>query len=126
MIKLYVKAARRPPRSEPQNNLDFRSGAMPRKPLSAALFERQTRPSSRKRVKFAPAERESERVLEHSLTFDVAADIAGIDRRAACVSTAGQHRHRRIIGMQALESIMYMRKQLYASAACGRLLAHRN
>ena len=32
-------------------NHDFLPNAMPRSALSAALFERQTRPSSRKRVK---------------------------------------------------------------------------
>ena len=50
-MRLYMAAARRPPRSDPQNNQDFLPNAMPRSALSAALFERQTRPSSRKRVK---------------------------------------------------------------------------
>src|SRR3954447_17324138 len=49
-IRLYMIAARSPPRSEPQNNHDFRPKAMPRTPRSAALFDRQMRPSSRKRV----------------------------------------------------------------------------
>ena len=46
-----MAAARWPPRSEPQNSHDFRPRAIPRSPRSAALFERQTRPSSRNRVK---------------------------------------------------------------------------
>jgi hypothetical protein len=49
-IKLYIIAARSPPRSEPQNSQDFLPKAIPRTPRSAALFHRQTRPSSRKRV----------------------------------------------------------------------------
>src|ERR1700761_7254984 len=49
-IRLYITAARSPPRSEPQNNHDFRPKAIPRAPRSAALFDRQMRPSSRKRV----------------------------------------------------------------------------
>ena len=40
-----------PPRSEPAKSHDFLPRAMPRRPRSAALFDRQTRPSSRKRVK---------------------------------------------------------------------------
>src|SRR5438445_6061746 len=50
-IRLYIAAARCPPRSEPANNHDFRPRAMPRNARSAALFDRQIRPSSRKRVK---------------------------------------------------------------------------
>ena len=50
-IMPYITAARSPPRSEPQNNQDFLPRAMPRTPRSAALFDRQVRPSSRKRVK---------------------------------------------------------------------------
>src|SRR3981189_1302909 len=42
-MRLYMAAARRPPRSDPQNNHDFLPNAMPRSALSAALFERQTR-----------------------------------------------------------------------------------
>src|SRR5215204_4943510 len=49
-IRLYIRAARSPPRSEPQNNQDLRPKAMPRTPRSAALFDRQMRPSSRNRV----------------------------------------------------------------------------
>src|SRR4051812_17062675 len=49
-IRLYITTARSPPRFEPQNNHDFRPNAMPRTPRSAALFDRQMRPSSRKRV----------------------------------------------------------------------------
>src|SRR4029077_6500110 len=49
-IRLYIAAARSPPRSEPQNNHDFRPKAIPRTPRSAALLDRQIRPSSRKRV----------------------------------------------------------------------------
>ena len=50
-ISLYIAAARSPPRSEPANNHDFLPRAMPRRARSAALFVRQIRPSSRKRVK---------------------------------------------------------------------------
>ena len=52
-IRLYITAARWPPRSEPANNYnhDFLPRAIPRSARSAALFERQIRPSSRKRVK---------------------------------------------------------------------------
>lgn len=50
-MRLYIAAARRPPRSDPQNSQDFHSRAMPRKPRSAVLVERHTRPSSRNRVK---------------------------------------------------------------------------
>src|SRR5689334_2594218 len=52
-IRLYITAARWPPRSEPANNHDFLPRAIPRSARSAALFERQIRPSSRKRVKLA-------------------------------------------------------------------------
>lgn len=38
MIKLYMEAARRPPRSEPQNNQEFRPRAMPRSDASQASF----------------------------------------------------------------------------------------
>ena len=51
MIRLYIAAARSPPRSEPQNSHDFLPSAIPRRPRSAALFDRQTRPSSRNNVK---------------------------------------------------------------------------
>ena len=47
----YIAAARSPPRSLPANNQALRPSATPRKPRSAALFVRQIRPSSRKRVK---------------------------------------------------------------------------
>ena len=50
-MRLYMAAARRPPRSDPQNNQDFRPSATPRSPRSAALVEMHTRPSSRNRVK---------------------------------------------------------------------------
>ena len=50
-IRLYIAAARCPPRSEPANSHDFLPRAIPRKARSAALFERQMQPSSRKRVK---------------------------------------------------------------------------
>ena len=46
-----MAAARRPPRSDPQNSHDFRPRATPRSPRSAALFDMQTRPLSRNRVK---------------------------------------------------------------------------
>lgn len=52
-MRLYIAAARRPPRSDPQNSQDFRPRAMPRKPRSAALLERHTRSSSRNSVKLA-------------------------------------------------------------------------
>src|SRR5947207_13098460 len=39
-IRLYMAAARCPPRSDPQNSHDFLPRAMPRSPLSAALLER--------------------------------------------------------------------------------------
>ena len=38
MIRLYMAAARRPPRSNPQNSQDFRPRTMPLSPRSAALF----------------------------------------------------------------------------------------
>jgi hypothetical protein len=41
-IRLYMIAARSPPRSEPQNNHDFLPRAMPRTARSAALLDRQT------------------------------------------------------------------------------------
>ena len=50
-MRLYMAAARSPPRSDPQNSHDFLPRAMPRSPRSAALLERQTRPSSRNSVK---------------------------------------------------------------------------
>ncbi len=49
-MRLYITAARCPPRSEPQNSHDRRPRAIPLRARSAALFERQTRPSSRNRV----------------------------------------------------------------------------
>src|SRR5580704_11394939 len=52
-MRLYMAAARLPPRSDPQNNHDFLPRAMPRRARSAALFDRHTRPSSRNRVKAA-------------------------------------------------------------------------
>src|SRR5580658_3191433 len=51
MMRLYMSAARRPPRSDPQNNHDFRPSATPRSPRSAALLDMQTRLSSRNSVK---------------------------------------------------------------------------
>ena len=44
-------AARSPPRSEPANRQARRPRAIPRSARSAALYDTQTRPSSRKRVK---------------------------------------------------------------------------
>jgi hypothetical protein len=38
-IRLYITAARLPPRSEPQNSHDFRPKAIPRTPRSAALLK---------------------------------------------------------------------------------------
>ena len=49
-IRLYIAAARCPPRSEPANNHDFLPRAMPRSARSAALLLKQIRPSSRKRA----------------------------------------------------------------------------
>ena len=46
-----MSAARRPPRSDPQNSHDFRPRATQRNPRSAALFDMHTRPSSRNSVK---------------------------------------------------------------------------
>src|SRR4030081_3483087 len=39
-MRLYMAAARCPPRSDPQNSHDFRPRAIPLSPLSAALFEK--------------------------------------------------------------------------------------
>jgi hypothetical protein len=50
-MRRYMSAARRPPRSDPQNSHDFRPSATPRSPRSAALFDTHTRPSSRNSVK---------------------------------------------------------------------------
>jgi hypothetical protein len=50
-IREYMTAARCPPRSDPANSHDFLPRATPRSDLSAALFVRQMRPSSRNRVK---------------------------------------------------------------------------
>ena len=52
-ISEYIAAARSPPRSDPANSQAFLPRAMPRSPRSAALFVRQIRPSSRKRVNAA-------------------------------------------------------------------------
>jgi hypothetical protein len=49
-IRLYMKAARSPPRSEPAKSQAFRPMAGGRMVRSAALLERQMRPSPRKRV----------------------------------------------------------------------------
>jgi hypothetical protein len=48
-IRLYITAARSPPRLEPQNNQYFLPAAIPRTPRSAALLDGQMRPLSRKR-----------------------------------------------------------------------------
>src|SRR5579859_2550216 len=48
MIRLYMIAARWPPRSEPQKSHERRPRAMPLSARSAALLVRQIRPSSRK------------------------------------------------------------------------------
>ena len=50
VISVYMKAVLSPPRSEPQNSHALRPRATPRSARSAALFVRQTRPSSRNRV----------------------------------------------------------------------------
>ena len=55
-MMLYMAAARCPPRSEPANSHDFLPSAIPRNARSAALLERQIRPSSRKRVNAVLAE----------------------------------------------------------------------
>jgi hypothetical protein len=52
-IRLYMAAARRPPRSEPQKSHDFLPRVIPLRPRSAALLDRHTRPSSRNKVKLA-------------------------------------------------------------------------
>src|SRR6185436_13349791 len=44
-IRVYIAAARWPPRSEPQNNHDLRPRAIPRTARSAALFDKHARPS---------------------------------------------------------------------------------
>src|SRR5882757_7054998 len=49
-IRVYITAARSPPRSEPANSHDFLPSAIPRSARSAALLVRQIRPSSRKRA----------------------------------------------------------------------------
>src|SRR6202166_470833 len=49
-MMLYMAAARCPPRSDPANSHDFLPRAIPRNARSAALFDKQMRPSSRKRV----------------------------------------------------------------------------
>ena len=51
MISVAMTAARWAPRSEPANSHAFRPRAKPRSARSAVLLLRQTRPSSRKRVK---------------------------------------------------------------------------
>ena len=50
-MRPYIAAARWPPRSEPQNSHDLLPKATPRSDRSAALFDMQTRPSSRNSVK---------------------------------------------------------------------------
>src|SRR5690606_16295207 len=50
-IREYMKAARSPPRGDPAKSHAFLPRAIPRRARSAALFVRQMRPSSRKRVK---------------------------------------------------------------------------
>lgn len=54
-IRLYMAAARWPPRSEPAKSHDFLPRAMPRSPRSAALFDKQTRPSSSQACEGWPA-----------------------------------------------------------------------
>src|SRR6266852_5090595 len=49
-MRLYMAAARCPPRSDPQNSHDFLPRAMPRSPLSAALLERHARPSEQSKA----------------------------------------------------------------------------
>ena len=53
-IRLYMAAARRPPRFDPRNSQDFRPRALPLSPHSASLLDRHRRPSSRN-VKLAIA-----------------------------------------------------------------------
>src|SRR6056297_516270 len=50
-MRVYMAAARSPPRPEPANSHGFRPGATPRRARSAALFVRQMRPSSGRAVK---------------------------------------------------------------------------
>ena len=49
VIRVAIAAARSAPRSEPAKSHDFLPRANPRSARSAALFDRQMRPSSRKR-----------------------------------------------------------------------------
>src|SRR5438477_408175 len=50
-IRVYIAAARSPPRSEPANSHDRRPSAMPRSARSAAVSRGQMQPASRKRAK---------------------------------------------------------------------------
>lgn len=67
-IKVYNAAARWPPRSEPAKSLDFRPRATPRRERSAALFDRQTRPSLRHRAKPGRARARGRKRSPHSQT----------------------------------------------------------
>ena len=49
-MRVYIAAARLPPRSEPANKHDFRPRAIPLSALSVASFERQMRPPPRRQV----------------------------------------------------------------------------
>ena len=54
-----MSAARRPPRSDPQNNHDFRPSATPRSPRSAAVLDMH--------ASVVEEQRESRPALEHVL-----------------------------------------------------------
>ena len=111
-IRPYMTAARRPPRSDPQNGHDFRPRATQRSPRSAALFDstRARRRGSRRRR--PPAGRRS--ILRDTPGNGRAS--SGRSRRAlrrrrtACrrvgrprVGLAfGQHRHGRVVAVQPL------------------------
>src|SRR5215212_4347087 len=82
MMSEYIAAALSPPRSDPAKSHAFRPSATPRRLRSAALFERQMRPSSRKRVNV------SQRRSMHSthngakLPFDLALTLSRDQLRA--------------------------------------------
>src|SRR3954447_26388775 len=82
MISVAMAAARSAPRSEPAKSHDRRPRAKPLRARSAALLERQIRPSSRKRVKdgqlrdrLAVPAREA---LAHVLVFRVLVEAVGL------------------------------------------------
>jgi hypothetical protein len=64
-MSVYMRAARSAPRSDPANSHDFLPRAKPRRARSAALFERQILPSSRKRVKACQCEHVVDRLGDY-------------------------------------------------------------